>query len=73
MNTTAPVDASTAGDTVEVERSAGPSRYQIFMLGALQRKPAIYQGTADRRAVARRRARNKVAGQSRRTNREYAS
>lgn len=42
--------------------------FQRQMLDALQTKP-IYQGTANAKAVARRRAKNKVARRSRRINR----
>lgn len=42
--------------------------FQRQMLSALQQKP-MYQGTANRNAVAKRRAKNKVARRSRAINR----
>jgi len=42
--------------------------FQRQMLGAMQDKP-MYHGTADVNAVAKRRAKNKVARRSRRINR----
>lgn len=45
--------------------------FQRQMLSALQSKP-IYQGTANAKAVAKRRAKNKVAAKQRRVNRQRA-
>ncbi|GAA3730534.1 hypothetical protein GCM10022239_03880 [Leifsonia bigeumensis] len=44
---------------------------QRQILSALQSKP-IYEGTANAKAVARRRAKNKVARRSRRINRMHS-
>jgi len=44
---------------------------QRSILNGLQVKP-VYQGTANRRVVAKRRAKNKVAARSRRINRMRA-
>lgn len=45
--------------------------FQRQMLDALQHKP-IYHGTANAKAVAKRRAKNKMARKSRAINRQYA-
>ena len=50
--------------------STEPTRYQRSILGALnQTGKHIYAGTVSAKVVARRRAANKVARQSRRVNR----
>jgi hypothetical protein len=56
----------------QAEKKAAPHReVQQRMLGTLQRERpgTVYAGTANRKAVARRRAKNKVAKQSRKVNR----
>lgn len=46
--------------------------FQRALLDGLQSKP-VYQGTANQAAVAKRRARNKVAARQRRVNRMRAA
>lgn len=51
---------------------SAPSAYQLRILGALQEKAdrgEVYMGTVDPKAVARRRAANRVARRQRRVNR----
>lgn len=55
-------------DLKAVEQHRGLVESQAAILMALQHKP-IYQGTATKKAKARRRAANKVARASRRKNR----
>lgn len=50
-------------------RSFRPSNLSLSLLRALNLRGGMYEGTADPAAVARRRAKNKVARRSRRTNR----
>ena len=53
-------------------REGGPSqaaRQMLFILSVLRRDIPLYEGTANPKAVAKRRARNKVARISRRANR----
>lgn len=51
---------------------AGPGAFQMMILRALSAKPMgeVYGGTANPNKVAKRRAKNKVAKQSRKRNRE---
>lgn len=53
----------------KIEPQNYPLEYARVILIALQRKGGIYQGTALYDAVAKRRAKGKVARQSRRINR----
>lgn len=46
----------------------GPSRDQLLMLLALQKKN-VYAGTVGTKVIAKRRAKNRVAKQSRKVNR----
>jgi hypothetical protein len=46
----------------------GPDRYSLTILNAIQFKP-MYLGTSDAETVRRRRAKNKIARKSRRSNR----
>ncbi len=52
-----------------LDKSDGPSLYQLMILSALQQKP-MYMGTVPGPIKARRRAKNRVARQSRRSNRD---
>lgn len=47
----------------------GPSRYSRLILAGLQRASHVYAGTVPAHVTARRRAKNRVARASRRTNR----
>jgi hypothetical protein len=51
---------------------AEASQYQMMILGGLQNRQQ-YQGTADRRKVAKRRAANKVAHRQRMRNQHASS
>ena len=51
----------------KTEQTVNP--YAVMTLGALQGFKHIYSGTADPGKVAKRRAKNRVARKSRRTNR----
>lgn len=49
----------------------GPTEYEKLILAGLQRKPHVYAGTVSDQVVLARRAKNKVARQSRRANKNW--
>lgn len=64
-------DVSDHADYLDIQdaRIEAAHRNRLGLLLALQRKPHVYAGTASPTKVAKRRAKNRVAKQSRKVNR----